>query len=155
MTNIQSRAHRVFDTLRTFPPPTPFLPFRTRNPAGSLPIFRKSPPLPSTHSSIPPTTFTARPLTPHTSKKTQMVHESLLYTPLVPRTLLCMKPPSHQNPTSMTTTTLSSLLQTMPPSSLGAVLRPFRAFMVWDGTAWTRKFRIIHLPESYLIYRPS
>ena len=141
--------------LPTFPPPTSFLPFRTRNPAVPLPIFQKSPPLPSTHSSIPPTTFTALLLTLHTSKKTQTVHESSLYTQLVPRTLMFMKPPSHQNPTSMTTTTLSSLPQTMPPCLLGAVLRPFRVFMAWDGTAWTRTFQIIHLPEFSLICRPS
>jgi hypothetical protein len=144
-------------TLRTFPPPTQFLPCRTRNPVRPLCMFRvlqKSPPLPSTHSSTPQTTFTARRLILHTSKRTQVVHESLLYTPPVPRTPLCMKPLSHQNPTSMTTTTLSSLLQTMPLSSPGAVWRPFRAFTASDST--NRTFPIILLPElSHLVYQPS
>jgi len=139
-------------TVRTFLAPTQFLPFRTRNQAGPSPMFRalqKSPPLLSRHSSILQTSSIAPRLILRTSKRTRVVHESLLYTPLVPRTPLFMKPPSHQNPTSMMTTTLSSLLQTMPLCSLGAVWRPFRVFMASDTD---RTFPITPLPELSQIY---
>ena len=70
--------------------------------------------MPSKHFLIPPTTSIAPQSTAHTSRKTQMVHGSLLFTPLVQRMRSCMKPPSHQNPTSMMMTTLSSLPQMRP-----------------------------------------
>src|SRR6266702_1311586 len=128
------------------PLPTPPPPFRTKSPPGPSPTFQKSPPLPLRLFSIPPITSTAPQSTPHTSRKTQMVRENLVSIPPLQRTLLCMKPPSHQNPTSMTTKTLFSLPQPMPLSSLGVVWRLFKVSLASATTDRIPMARIIRRP---------
>jgi hypothetical protein len=101
---------------------------------------------PSKHFLIPPTTSIAPQSTVHTSRKTQMVHGSLLFTPPVQRMCSCMKPLSHQNPTSMMMTTLSSLPQTRPLLCKERS-RDTSVPLAWDTTTSTRRPRITHLPD--------
>jgi hypothetical protein len=85
-----------------------------------------------------------------------MVHESLVSIPPQPRTLLCTKLPSHQNPTFTTTETLSSPSQTTPRSSPGAALRLSRVSLASTTTDQIPMARIILRPTLFRrTFQPS
>lgn len=131
------------------PLPTSPHPERTKSPRVRSPTFRafqKSPHLPLRLFSTPQITSIAQQSTLRTSRKTQTVHENSVSIPLQPRTHMCTKPPSHQNPIFTTTEILSSPSQTMPLSSRGVALRLSRVSLASTTD---------QIPMARIILRPG